>query len=181
MPDETVVLIDDKGTVQKEFLRQEAHQKGFLHSIVVVYLFDKKGNILIQQRMDGRFDHSAEVEIISDDRVAIKVGNDIIPKIIGAKGKTVIELEKKIGMHIDIMPKVKTLGKEINFRSDETGAYLVFAVDERTGKTANFYSGEEYLFSATIGKNGQIRVSKYSEVGHSVIKGLLKGELKVFV
>ena len=59
MPDETVVLIDDKGTVQKEFLRQEAHQKGFLHSIVVVYLFDKKGNILIQQRMDRRFDHSA--------------------------------------------------------------------------------------------------------------------------
>lgn len=59
MLDEIVVLINDKGTVQKEFSRQEAHQKGFLHSIVVVYLFDKKGNILIQQRIDGRFDHSA--------------------------------------------------------------------------------------------------------------------------
>lgn len=59
MPNETVVLIDDEGTIKKEFLRQEAHQRGFLHSIVVVYLFDTKGNILIQQRMDGRFDHSA--------------------------------------------------------------------------------------------------------------------------
>ncbi|MBI4163017.1 MAG: Flp pilus assembly complex ATPase component TadA [Candidatus Aenigmarchaeota archaeon] len=128
-----------------------------------------------------RFDHSAEVEITSDDRVTVKVSNDIIPKIIGAKGKTVTELEKKIGMHIDIVPKVKTLGKEISFRSDETGAYIIFIVDERTGKVANFYSGEEFLFSATVGKNGQIRVSKYSEVGHAVIKGLLKGELKVFV
>lgn len=59
MPDETVVLIDDEGIIQKEFPRQEAHQRGLLHSIVVVYLFDTKGNILIQQRMDGRFDHSA--------------------------------------------------------------------------------------------------------------------------
>jgi len=59
MLDEIVVLIDNKGAVQKEFPRQEAHQKGFLHSIVVIYLFDTKGNILIQQRMDGKFDHSA--------------------------------------------------------------------------------------------------------------------------
>jgi len=76
---------------------------------------------------------------------------------------------------------VKTLGQEINYRSDETGAYLVFNVDARLGKTANFYAGEEYLLSATIGKNGQIRVSKYSDIGHEVIKALLKGELKIFV
>ena len=128
-----------------------------------------------------KFDHSAEVEIISDEKVIVKVNNDVIPKIIGTKGKTVNELEERLGVHIDIMPKVKTLGQEINYRSDETGAYLVFNVDARLGKTANFYAGEEYLLSATIGKNGQIRVSKYSDIGHEVIKALLKGELKIFV
>ena len=128
-----------------------------------------------------RFDPYAEIEITGDDRVTVRVSNDIIPKIIGTKGKTVTELEKRVGMHIDIVPKVKTLGKEITYRSDETGAYIVFSVNEKTGKVANFYSGSEYLFSATIGKSSQIRVSKYSEVGHAVIKGLLKGELRVFV
>jgi len=37
----------------------EAHQKGLLHRISVVYLTNNKNQILIQKRSDGRLDHSA--------------------------------------------------------------------------------------------------------------------------
>ena len=43
-----------------EVSRQEAHEKGILHRIVVIYLFDNTGNILIQERRkDGLLDHSS--------------------------------------------------------------------------------------------------------------------------
>jgi predicted PilT family ATPase len=80
------------------------------------------------------------------------------------------------------MPKISTLGKEIDFEKEETGAYLVLVFDERlSGKIANLYAGSEYLMSATIGKNGQLRVAKDSEVGKNVLKALVKNELKVFI
>jgi predicted PilT family ATPase len=44
----------------------------------------------------------------------------------------------------------------------------------------NFYTGSEYLFSATAGKNSQIRVAKNSDVGKDVMHALLRNELKIF-
>lgn len=39
--------------------RERAHREGLLHRIVVVYLVRKNGDILVQERMSGRLDHSS--------------------------------------------------------------------------------------------------------------------------
>lgn len=129
-----------------------------------------------------KFDRHADVEIIGDNKVAIRVENDVIPRLIGKQGKTVQELEKKLGISIEVLPKIATLGKEVSFSIEETGAYLVVTLPEKmTGKIANFYIGEEYLFSATVGKGGVIRVSKDADVGRDVLKAIVKHTLKIFV
>jgi ATPase len=135
--------------------------------------------ILVEVR---KFDRHADVEITADNKAAVRVDNDVIPKIIGKQGRTIKELEEKLGISIEVLPKVTTLGKETTFEKTETGAYLVFKLPEKlSGQIANFYVADTYLFSATIGKEGTIRVSKDSETGRDVMKAIIKGNLKIFV
>lgn len=133
--------------------------------------------ILLEMR---RFDRGIDVEMVNENKVVVRADNDVIPKLIGTKGKTIKELEEKLGISIEVSQKVETLGKEIGFDHEETGAYIVFTVESKPGRIVNFYTGSEYLFSATAGKNSQIRVAKNSDVGKDVMHALLRNELKIF-
>ena len=68
--------------------------------------------------------------IINDNKAVVRVQNDMIPRLIGKKGKTIKELEDKLGISIEVSPKITTLGREIEFEKEETGAYLVFTFPE---------------------------------------------------
>jgi isopentenyldiphosphate isomerase len=59
MSKDKVIHIDENDREIGEVFRKEAHQKGLLHRVVVIYVFDVNGNILVQERADGRFDHSS--------------------------------------------------------------------------------------------------------------------------
>jgi ATPase len=137
-----------------------------------------KKQILAEMR---RFDRSASVDFVDENKVVVKIDNELIPRLIGKKGQTIKELEEHLGISIEVSPKVATLGKEIVFDYEETGAYAVFSVSEKPGKIANFYIGSQFLFSATIGKNSQIRVAKNSDVGRDVMHALIKNDVKIFV
>jgi len=127
------------------------------------------------------FDRSAEVEIVDENKAIVKVDNDVIPRLIGKKGETIKNLEERLGISIEVSPKIVTLGKEVTFDSEETGAYIVFTVDAKPSKIANFYVAGQYLFSATVGKNSQIRVAKDSDIGKGVMHALIKNDLKIFI
>jgi len=129
-----------------------------------------------------KFDKHADVEITADNKASVRIDNDLIARIIGKQGRTIKELEEKLGISIEVLPKVTTLGKETTFEKTETGAYMVFKLNPKlSGQIANFYVADTYLFSATIGKNGEIRVSKDSESGRELIKSIIKQNLKIFV
>ncbi len=128
-----------------------------------------------------RFDRSAEVDIVGENSIAIRVENGVVPRLIGKGGETIKALEEKLGIKIDVSPKVTTLGKEIEFDHEEKGAYLVFTFDLPLGDLANFYVEDEYLFSATIGKLSQLRVAKDSTIGKDVLRALISKKLRVFV
>lgn len=54
-----IVLIDDNDNVLGTIPYEEAHKKGLPHRVSVVYLYNDKGEILVQHRDDGRLDHSS--------------------------------------------------------------------------------------------------------------------------
>ena len=129
-----------------------------------------------------KFDSHADAEIVNDNRAVVRVDNEVVPRLIGKEGKTIKQLEEKLGIGIEVSPKTATLGRQTSFSVDETGAYLAFTFQPKlSGKFANFHIGEDYLFSATIGKDGKVRVAKDSDVGREVLKAIVKNELKVFV
>jgi ATPase len=131
----------------------------------------------------NKFDPSAEIEFVSENKVLVKVGNEVIPKLIGKEGRTIKSIENKLGLSIEVQPIVESLGKEIKFDIHETGAYIVFSFEKRiAGKNANVYINSEYLFTATIGRTGQIKVSKGSDLGKALLRALTtKKQIKVFI
>jgi ATPase len=130
-----------------------------------------------------KFDLHAEVEIISENKAVVRVDNQNVPRLIGKDGATVTALENKLGIHIDVEPRIPALGKEIPFGFSESGNSIIFNFDKKNiGKIASIYIGDNFLFSATIGKKGSIKVSKSSEFGRELVRALInKAKIRVLI
>ena len=130
-----------------------------------------------------KFDPHAEVKVVSENKVVIKVDNKIIPRIIGKNGSMIMEIEKRLGIHIDVEPKVPSLGNEVDAKINETGNSLEFFFDNTIiNKVASFYVDDEFIFSATVGKKASIKVSKDSEVGTILFRAVVgKKRIKTMV
>ncbi|MFH8132289.1 MAG: ATPase, T2SS/T4P/T4SS family, partial [Candidatus Aenigmatarchaeota archaeon] len=128
-----------------------------------------------------KFDSNAEVEFVSDEKVLVRVDNEVIPRLIGRNGSMISKIEEKLGISIEVEPKIPALGKEVFFQINETGNSLEFIFDRNlTGKPANFYVDEDFLFSATIGKKGSIKITKASEIGKELMRAIVsKKKIKV--
>ena len=130
-----------------------------------------------------RFDPDADINIISDSRVQVRVSKEVAPRIIGKGGSTVTELENILGMKIDIDVKTPALGEEIDFEISEVGSSITILVnDQAIGKIVDIYNEDEFICSSQIGKKARIKVDKRSENGRKMINSILTGgKLKVFL
>ena len=127
-----------------------------------------------------RYDSNAEVQVISDNDVVVRVRNEAIGELIGKGGSNIELLEKKLGVHINVEPREKTFKKPVNFVYEETGGRFNLLVDESlTGKQVDIYSGEEFLLSPMVGKEGKISIKKNSDLGRKVLQALASKRLKI--
>jgi len=132
------------------------------------------------REMVRRFDPKAVVDVVSDGRAIIKVDKSIIPKIIGRKGVVISDLEDTLGIKIDVEATLPSLGEVIPFDMRETGNSMDLIFKKGgIGKLINFYVENDFLFSATVGRKGKIKVSKSSELGKRLLNTILiNGEVK---
>ncbi len=130
-----------------------------------------------------KFDPAADVEVVSDNKIVVRVDNEIIPRIIGREGKTVTELEKRLGISIDIEPMSKSLGKMASHTVSESGAYVNIIFDGKlSGRAVSIYVDDEFLLSATVGAKGVVKVSKDSDVGIAIIRAVVnRKKIKCYV
>lgn len=55
-----VIWVDENDNVLGEISREKAHQEGLLHRVSVIYLANKNGEVLVNERaQDGHMDHSS--------------------------------------------------------------------------------------------------------------------------
>jgi ATPase len=126
-----------------------------------------------------RFDPNAEINIISNDRVRILVNKEVIPKIIGRGGSTISEIEKILGIKIDVEAKILTIGEEIEYSIKESGAHVYFIVNnDLIGKKINMFLDDELLLSNLIGKKARLKVDKKSEQGKKILNSILSNNLQ---
>jgi ATPase len=131
-----------------------------------------------------RFDPSAEVNVISDNKVQIRVSKEAAPRVIGKGGSTVSELEEMLGVKIDVEAKTPTLGKEIEFEISETSSSInILVPDDVIGHTVDVYVEDEYVLSSPVGKKARVKIDKRSESGKKILNAIIAGqeEIKVFI
>ncbi len=130
-----------------------------------------------------KYDKDAEIEVLSPSKVVVRVDRDVIPRLIGRKGETINKLQKELNVSIDVNPKVPSLGREVEFEIHETGNNIALVLENvETGERVNVYVDGEYLFSATVGKKGIIKITKKSEHGRRLINALYTDrDVRVYV
>jgi ATPase len=130
-----------------------------------------------------RFDPDADINIISDNRVQVKVSKDVIARMIGKGGSTVSELERMLGMKIDVEVKTPTLGKELDFEITEAGSTITILVDNNSvGRKVDLYVEDEFILNSQIGKKSRIKIDKRSENGKKIINAFLAGnKIRLFL
>ena len=128
-----------------------------------------------------RFDSDAEIEILSNNSIRIKVDKDSIPSLIGRGGSTINELEKNLGVHIDVEPRTETSEKDEWFEMTESGNNVILEVDEnKTGMSADVYVRVRHLISTRVGKRGRIIIAKRSSAGKRIISAIMsKDDIKI--
>ena len=121
-----------------------------------------------------RYDPHAEVEILSDNRVKVFVGEQYIASIIGKGGSNINEIEKFLKIHVDVVQKdfnhSSRMTNDLPFTYSESKTALLLTVSkEYTSTHADIYVNNQYVTSAKIGKKGQIKIPKRSDVARNLM------------
>ncbi|MEL4306130.1 PINc/VapC family ATPase [Methanococcoides sp. LMO-2] len=133
-----------------------------------------------------------EVEMVSDTSAVVKVFEKEISKVIGKSGAVIDEIERIVGVHIDVRElkeqgrttKSKSKGGDRNRFSgssyrptiEHTKKHVILNVPEIASQDVEIYAGDDYLFTATVGRHGDVKVRSNSAIAHSIMDAVDDGE-----
>ena len=119
-----------------------------------------------------------EIDVFSDNRATVKIEEKYIPQIIGKQGKNIDKIEKKIGIHLNIEPLeenncTSTFEEELNVSIELTKKFIVFNFGkDNVGNSFDIFIKDTYLFTATVGKKGTIRIKRDMELANIVLNAM---------
>ena len=117
-----------------------------------------------------------KADLLSDSRAVIYVPEEDIGKVIGKKGERISEIEKRLGISIDVQ-SLDASKSEVKYNISEKGNTLSFYVSSSlTGKEVDFHGKDGFLFSARVGNKGEIKVNKKGKMARRLEKMLNKNE-----
>jgi ATPase len=129
-----------------------------------------------------------EVEIQGGDRAVVYVEEDDISYVIGKGGGRITDIEERLGIDIDVRtfderPSRGSPGGQPSggsgagagagggstpegevVRPEVTSRHVVVRMDDHVGETVEVRADGDYLFTATVGRGGDIQVSRGSAI-----------------
>ena len=124
------------------------------------------------ERAFMKYTNSAEAEMLGDNKAKVYVPERDMASIIGKNGKNITEIEKRLGVRIQL-EAMKSARKQskLEFDVKERGNSLLILTNYPGESVDTFVEGD-YLFTSTTSKKGEIKVSKRSNLGQTLIKAL---------
>ena len=125
-----------------------------------------------------KYTNKAVAKIISEHKAAVYVPKDDIAKIIGKQGKTIMEIEQRIGIGIDIQ-ELESLREEksieekttkTDFTAKKNGNYILLYTKPYV--SVDIYVNGQFLLTATSSKKGEINIKKKSKTGKTLADAL---------
>ncbi len=124
-----------------------------------------------------------EVEMVSDHRALVHVRDKDLPRVIGKGGKTIDDIEKALGIHIDVRKFESSEEKRIRKNKEHhpiverTKKHVILNIPEAAGQEVEVYASDEFMFSATVGRHGDIKVRMDSTIAYDIQEAVEQGEL----
>ncbi len=174
-----VVVVNDFETNKLEY---ELYSYGE-ETVVVPVTGNLKSptNKLAEKTIKQAFRHyseNVEVDVVSENKCVVYVPESNIAKVIGRQGKNIDEIEKRLGMSIDIKElDKKTKGQTIEFNTEIKKKNIVFYLDMRfKNQDINIYVNDDYLLTAKSGKTGLIKIKKNNKIARILVDAINTGE-----
>ncbi|MFB6159443.1 MAG: PINc/VapC family ATPase [Candidatus Nanohalobium sp.] len=121
-----------------------------------------------------------EIEFISDEHIRLLVDEEQIPQVIGHGGERIDEIEEELGLSITVEPRQAGRTEELDYELDERGnSVIINTGKEFSGTEIDIFDGEEFLFTATVGKDGEISLTKSSEMAERLLRSANSGDLSL--
>jgi ATPase len=146
-----------------------------------------------------------EVEVTSDDSAIVKVLDEDMRKVIGKGGNVIDRIENILGLHIDVreieaeVPKsTKGLkrGERKSFPGkareptpekiapaspvhpviERTKKHLILGAPELSGRDVEIFIEDEYLFSATVSRHGDVKLRINSDLAIEIMEAQDSGD-----
>ncbi len=126
-----------------------------------------------------RYADSAEAEVVSDHKAIVYVPERDISRIIGKQGKTISEIEKKLGISIDVKPlsnKEAKKAEPVSFSSRIHKSNVQLMLDHaHRNKDIEIYVDGDYLLTAKASKSGLIKISRKNKLGRILHDAIVTG------
>jgi ATPase len=133
------------------------------------------------QREIGRYTAGyVDVHLISDNKAVVYIEDKDVPAAIGKGGKNVSGIVNKLSVGIDIRPRSELekpvteeeVQLEGGFRIRTDRKQLSIIAPEHRGKIVDLFAGKEYLFTATVSEDGEIRLARNSTIAQEMMRRL---------
>lgn len=119
------------------------------------------------------------VEMVSDQKCIVYAPKDAIARLIGKQGQNIDQLEKRLGLSIDVQ-EMKDSGPEkssVSFDKQITKTAINFFLDAKhRAKDVDILVNGDYLLSAKVGKAGVIKIAKDNRIGRLLVDAINSGE-----
>lgn len=174
-----VVEVRDFATKQLEF---EMYSYG--EETVVVPIGAERKQAAVHSLATRQIEHAfmdytnaVQAEMVSENKARVYVPERDMAKIIGKEGRTIEQIEKRLGVKIQLEP-IKSKRAEaspVKFNLKERGNYIILSTT-KAGEPVEMYVDGIFLFTSTTSKKGEIKLSKRSPIGNALLKALDLGK-----
>jgi ATPase len=129
----------------------------------------------ITQEVKRRIPEAAvKVDMKSDKRATVWLDEKNIAKLIGKKGKNIDEVERKLGISIGVESlQSREMNDQTSIDVEIVGNYVVLNFGkDAIGTPFDILVSDDYLFTATVGKKGNIKIKKDIELANIILDAL---------
>ena len=129
-----------------------------------------------------------DVELQGQNNAVVYVEEDDISYVIGKGGGRITDIENRLGIDIDVRTHADRPGSSGDaggasgagdpgstpkpqgevVQPEITSRHVVIRMDEHVGETVEVRAADEYLFTATVGRGGDIQVSRGSAIAEEL-------------
>jgi len=176
-----LVTITDFETNKLEYEIYSYGEETVVVPVSEVTIREDPTRVLAAQQVEKYFRKYADqiqVTILPNNKAEVYVPSESIARIIGKQGSTISEIEKELGLSIDIKElsaksKTERASKSVQYNIAEKGQNInIYIPTKYAGQEAEIHTNGRYSFSAAVSKKGTIKINKQSKQGQTFLEDL---------